>query len=593
MKTVALIALLLALTLAGLQPVLGQKTDIDLATEEGARRQALKIEMDRKLVDAQAAEKKGAFQESANLYSDCVDLTKKIGTGVSEQQQKQIMDGFVSTRLQLAEQAQRAGDYGAAEDQYARILREDPKNERVLQLREANQQVRAAEAGRRPSQEALDRMPDAQTNRITAATLVQDGRLFYEAGKLDEAENRLRQAMKMDPNNRAADYYLQMVVEQRYRNASSRGEESRRRQMLEIETAWAQPIKRDLPIPNSHASSNIVYTGKGRQRIYSKLDNIRLGDLAFDQIPLNSVIEQIDKDTRARDPEKKGINFIINNNVDPIPQAAPAVDPATGLPVAAAAGGGDIDIAQTTIRLVPPLRDVTLRQALDAITKVADRPIKYSVEEYAIVISLKAPESPTLHTRYYKIDPNTFVQGMQGVTAFDFGSGSGGAGGGGGGGGRGGGGGGGRGGGGGGGRGGGGGAGGGQGGQSSGGAEYVGVSMAGVRQGGGLGGAAVGGAQQPRVPGQVTLPAPGQPGVDKVTVVTPMDQVAAVARQFFTTAGVDFTAPGKQLFFNDRVGMLMVRATLADLDVIEQAVQVLNMSPPQVTIEAKFAEVTQ
>jgi general secretion pathway protein D len=39
--------------------------------------------------------------------------------------------------------------------------------------------------------------------------------------------------------------------------------------------------------------------------------------------------------------------------------------------------------------------------------------------------------------------------------------------------------------------------------------------------------------------------------------------------------------------------MLMVRATLADLDVIEQAVQVLNMSPPQVTIEAKFAEVTQ
>ena len=67
----------------------------------------------------------------------------------------------------------------------------------------------------------------------------------------------------------------------------------------------------------------------------------------------------------------------------------------------------------------------------------------------------------------------------------------------------------------------------------------------------------------------------------------------AIARQFFTTAGVDFTTPGKQLFFNDRNGMLMVRATLLDLDIIEQAVQVLNMSPPQITIEAKFAEVTQ
>jgi general secretion pathway protein D len=37
----------------------------------------------------------------------------------------------------------------------------------------------------------------------------------------------------------------------------------------------------------------------------------------------------------------------------------------------------------------------------------------------------------------------------------------------------------------------------------------------------------------------------------------------------------------------------MVRATLQDLDIIEQAVQVLNTAPPQVTIEAKFAEVTQ
>jgi general secretion pathway protein D len=41
------------------------------------------------------------------------------------------------------------------------------------------------------------------------------------------------------------------------------------------------------------------------------------------------------------------------------------------------------------------------------------------------------------------------------------------------------------------------------------------------------------------------------------------------------------------------MGQLMVKATLQDLDIIEQAIQVLNMSPPELTIEAKFAEVTQ
>jgi general secretion pathway protein D len=37
----------------------------------------------------------------------------------------------------------------------------------------------------------------------------------------------------------------------------------------------------------------------------------------------------------------------------------------------------------------------------------------------------------------------------------------------------------------------------------------------------------------------------------------------------------------------------MVRATLQDLDLIEKAVQVLNMSPPQVNIKAKFLEIGQ
>jgi type II secretory pathway component HofQ len=47
------------------------------------------------------------------------------------------------------------------------------------------------------------------------------------------------------------------------------------------------------------------------------------------------------------------------------------------------------------------------------------------------------------------------------------------------------------------------------------------------------------------------------------------------------------------LFFNDRTGILFVRATLSDLDVIEKAIQILNVAPPQVEIEARFAEIDQ
>jgi general secretion pathway protein D len=92
----------------------------------------------------------------------------------------------------------------------------------------------------------------------------------------------------------------------------------------------------------------------------------------------------------------------------------------------------------------------------------------------------------------------------------------------------------------------------------------------------------------------VTAPIPNwaNPGIRNLTVETPARDYIEIVRGFFLAAGVDL-APPKSVFWNDRLGMLMVRATLQDLDTIEQAVQVLNMSPPQIMLEAKFAEVTQ
>ena len=68
--------------------------------------------------------------------------------------------------------------------------------------------------------------------------------------------------------------------------------------------------------------------------------------------------------------------------------------------------------------------------------------------------------------------------------------------------------------------------------------------------------------------------------------------VSLAARSFFTTLGLNLDPP-KSIFFNDRLGVLFVRATSQDLDTIEKAIQVLNMTPPQVHIKARFIEVEQ
>jgi beta-lactamase regulating signal transducer with metallopeptidase domain/type II secretory pathway component GspD/PulD (secretin) len=60
-------------------------------------------------------------------------------------------------------------------------------------------------------------------------------------------------------------------------------------------------------------------------------------------------------------------------------------------------------------------------------------------------------------------------------------------------------------------------------------------------------------------------------------------------RAFFTAAGVNMLPPN-QLYFKDRTGVLMVRATPQELVMIQKAIEVLNVAPPQLTIEAKFIE---
>jgi general secretion pathway protein D len=75
-----------------------------------------------------------------------------------------------------------------------------------------------------------------------------------------------------------------------------------------------------------------------------------------------------------------------------------------------------------------------------------------------------------------------------------------------------------------------------------------------------------------------------------------MAEVSNAARNYFETLGVDLDPvrnPGKALFFHDRQGTLLVRATMQDLDIIDAAIQMLNVVPPQVNIKAKFVEISQ
>jgi beta-lactamase regulating signal transducer with metallopeptidase domain len=157
--------------------------------------------------------------------------------------------------------------------------------------------------------------------------------------------------------------------------------------------------------PEKEAASNkAVRSGPEKSRellsLKAKLEKIVFEEISYDGIPLAEVLKDLSTTARARDPEKRGLNFLISNSRPEMPLA---IDPITGVPIKQPS----IDLNNVIVRLNLPLRHVQLKDVLDAITKVAEQPINYTLQDYGILFSAgpmpAVQESPAETT--WKMDP--------------------------------------------------------------------------------------------------------------------------------------------------------------------------------------------
>ncbi len=340
--------------------------------------------------------------------------------------------------------------------------------------------------------------------KVDIATRVTNGKLLYEMHKYDESEAILLQVIKDEPTNRSAPYYLDLIKEGRYMDRTRQGEAAGKGGIQSAESDSNMPSKwYSLPVPNLSLASNIVYTTQARQVILSKLTNIIMDQVSFD-MPLKDALLKVRNESRKLDPDGIGVNFMINQDVE-------GPTSSTNDPTAGAHQAKDIGV-DVTIKISPPLRNLRLEDVLDAITKVADSPIRYTVEDYAVVFSPKAPETIpglVLYNKTFRVDPTVFMRGVQ--------------------------------------------------------------KAMGVRP---------------------DLGPQPQRGAGYVTRTNRTQETHQLVADYFAESGVDLSPP-KAVFFNDRLGELLVRATLEDFKVIESAIEKLNWRPPQVTVETRFVELSQ
>ena len=181
----------------------------------------------------------------------------------------------------------------------------DPGNQAAQQFKAANDKMRADLVGRSPSPDAIAKLPQAAADRVSANTKVQNGKILYQAGKLDDAEKELNEAIKLDPGSQAAYYYLNLIREERHRNFSLRRENQSRNTVLAITPEWTDPGSREkLPVPNSynppHPTIRPVHTGPLREKLYAKLRQIRIEEWKLDGIPLGDAIKRLSDEAQKQ-----------------------------------------------------------------------------------------------------------------------------------------------------------------------------------------------------------------------------------------------------------------------------------------------------
>ncbi|MGB0580116.1 MAG: tetratricopeptide repeat protein, partial [Limisphaerales bacterium] len=212
---------------------------IRAAELEALRRAETRMVMDLNLRRAEEHRKSKRFVSAALLYEEAIRLGRKLGnTKAIAKDVTKAREGIVYSNLRLARSLQDQDFFKEADEVAAKAQVYDPDNRRLRKFRESNEKVRKAHIGRVPSREVQAAIQSHRNKKATVMTLVRDGKAYYELGQFSEADKRLKEAVKLDPQSDVAYYYLRLILEAKYDREGRARDYNFQKRVIEIAETW-------------------------------------------------------------------------------------------------------------------------------------------------------------------------------------------------------------------------------------------------------------------------------------------------------------------------------------------------------------------
>ena len=320
---------------------------------------------------------------------------------------------------------------GLAEAQYLRAHGMVQKNERLEEARKLVDSALKNDPNHRGAQalnkkltrlEALNAMPKApedQPATIEKAQSIEqmydEARQWYMLKDYDRASALFEQILKRDPYHKSAMRYLRKIEADKFKLATYERDARVQGMMTEVRRSWSPPVRAAIEMPEEAGPMGGVDSKPASARLQDKMKTIIIPAVEFRQANINDVVNFLVEASLAADPEKEGVNIILN--LGQSGGAAPAPAPAAA-PEAPAAGGDEWGFGGDALAPEMPMsggsanvRDITLNlrrismlDAIKYITEVAG--LKYRIEDSAVIITPIDAPIGNIITRMYPVQPS-------------------------------------------------------------------------------------------------------------------------------------------------------------------------------------------
>jgi len=305
--------------------------------------------------------------------------------------------GVATVLAQNAAIAETAKDYAAARASIEEALALDPSNVSYQQTLLRLKPLTKSLSEKFDNNAAVT--PELQEKVGTIQKLMFEGDAFMQTGQYQRAIGRYKEIVSIDPYNDNARKRIEKVEKLKYKASTMRRDARRENALNDVTRDWATTpaIRKPMEV----ATSGQTNQDAGSLKILDKLEAIRIPELNFSEVDIADAVKFLEEQSKALDPEKKGINFVLKAESTvaavstPVRGSEPAAAPA---PVASRA-------------LTLSLKDVPLIEVLNFIKSLTN--LQYKVDQYAVYLFPSNETSDVFLIKNFSVPPTFFPNSVK------------------------------------------------------------------------------------------------------------------------------------------------------------------------------------